>query len=98
MTSTTIENQQRQGLLFSRTAAFASFSNLFYRHYSNNFPALVPLITLFLLYPNLQIFELASTSVNLLTCQRGQVRLDVDLFEQHSCRKVNCEVTPSFFR
>lgn len=98
MTSTMLENKQRQGLLFSRKAEFASFSNLFYRHYSNNFTALVPLITLFVLYPNLQIFQQASTSVNLLTCQRGQVRLDVDLLEEHSCRKVNGEVTPSFLR
>lgn len=98
MTSTRLENKQRQGLPFSRKAESASFSNLFYRHYSNNHPALVPLIILLVLYPNLQIFELPSTSVNLLTCQRGQVRLDMDLLEQHSCRKMNGEVTPSFLR
>lgn len=98
MTSTRLENKQRQSFPFSRKAEFASFSNLFYRHYSNNLLALVPLIMLLVLYPNLQIFELASISVHLLTCQRGQVRLDVDLLEQHSCRKVNGEVTPSFLR
>lgn len=100
MTPTTLETKQRQGLPFSRKAEFASFSNLFYRHYLNNLSALVPLIILFALFPNpnRQIFELASTSVNLLTCQRGQVRLDVDLLEQHSCGKVNREVTPSFLR
>jgi len=35
-------------------------------------------------------------SVNLLTRQRGQVRLDVDLLEQHGCGQVNREVAPSF--